>query len=178
MCQQTMSKSLAARWLLSGFIVASLTFAIACGGEKARTPASAGSPALTHEQKIANAHREDNNGWIYLHLEGAPEVVGYQHGYLAVAEIVDVRDALVMSLEHDTKKNWEFYPGRTVQAKAVDGTLAAGLKFWASMGHPCGQTFVAKDFLKAHPEYAWQEKFLKDLPGQPWTLFGKRRGPS
>jgi len=495
MRRQTMSKSLATRCLLSGFVVASLTFAIACGGEKARTPASVGSPALTHEQKIANAHREDNNGWIYLHLEGAPEVIGYQHGYLAAAEIVDVRDAVAMSLEHDTKKNWEFYrteslklfwaktpeeyqkeldgivsgvnaklgadkmdradavalnameemafyyvpwleskknpkaaenkapgncsafaatgswtrdgkivmahntwtsyvigerwnlivdlvpekghrifmdampgfihsgddfyvsaggiivtettitqfqgfdpngiaefvrarkaiqyansiddwaatmregnnggyandwligdnktgeiarlelglkntrlertkdgyfvgsnfptnpklikeettfdtkakntspnarrvrweelmkenkgkidiesaklfeadhvdtfrktnegsanslcghgekdprgipewewgefyPGGTVQAKAVDGTLAAGLKFWALMGHPCGQTFVAKDFLKAHPEYAWQEKFLKDMPGQPWTLFGKGRGSS
>ena len=491
MRQKTKPENLAARWLLSGFIVASLTFVIACDGEKAQTPGSAGSPALTHEQKIANAYREDNNGWIYLHLEGAPEVIGYQHGYLAAAEIVDVRDALAMSLEHDTKKNWEFYrteslklfwaktpeeyqkeldgivsgvnaklgantidradavalnameemafyyvpwleskknpkaaenkapgncsafaatgswtrdgkivmahnawtsyvigerwnlivdlvpekghrifmdampgfihsgddfyvsaggiivtettitqfqgfdpngiaefvrarkaiqyadsiddwaatmregnnggyandwligdnktgeiarlelglknvllertkdgyfvgsnfpvnpklikeettfdtesqehlaqcpacplgrvdegeqgkdryrsppncskpttsirfarptraapilsvamwkddprgipewewggfyPGGTVQAKAVDGTLAAGLKFWASMGHPCGQTFVAKDFLKAHPEYAWQEKFLKDMPGRPWTLFEK-----
>ena len=98
-------------------------------------------------------------------------MIGYQHGYLAAAEIVDVRDAVAMSLEHDTKKNWEFYPGGTVQAKTVDGTRA-------SMGHPCGLTFVAKDFLKAHPEYARQEKFLKDMPGQPWTLFGKRRGPS
>ncbi|MBZ5537831.1 MAG: peptidase C45 [Acidobacteriia bacterium] len=72
---------------------------------------------------------------------------------------------------------WEwgkFYPGGTVQSKAIDGTLAGEMKFWAAMGHPCGQNFVAKDFLKAHPEYQWQEKYLRDMPGQPWTLFGKR----
>lgn len=494
MRQKTISKRLAIRGLLSGLIAALLTFAVACDGEKARTPESAGSSGLAHEQKIAKAYREDNNGWISLHLEGAPEVIGYQHGYLAAAEIVDVRDAVAMSLEHDTKKDWEFYrteslklfwektpeeyqkeldgivsgvnaklganridradvvalnameetafyyvpwleskknpkaaenkapgncsafaatgswtrdgkivmahnawisyvigerwnlivdlvpekghrifmdampgfihsgddfyvssgglmvtettitqfqgfdpegiaefvrarkaiqyansiddwvaimregnnggyandwlvgdnktgeiarlelglknvllerttdgyfvgsnfpvspklikeettfnpenkgssanarrarweelmkeykgtidiesaklfeadhvdaflktnegnanslcghveidprgvpewewgpffPGGTVQAKAVDGTLAAELKFWASMGHPCGQTFVAKDFLKAHPEYAWQDKFLRDMPGRPWTLFKKGSRP-
>jgi hypothetical protein len=72
---------------------------------------------------------------------------------------------------------WEwgkFYPGGTVQAKATDGTLASTMSFWASMGHPCGQNFVAKDFLKAHPEYQWQEKYLRDMPGQPWTLFSKK----
>lgn len=72
---------------------------------------------------------------------------------------------------------WEwgkFYPGGTVQAKAMDSTLAGQLSFWASMGHPCGQTFVAKDFLAKHPEYNWQEKFLRDMPGGPWTLFAKK----
>ncbi|HEY3129855.1 MAG TPA: C45 family peptidase [Acidobacteriota bacterium] len=67
----------------------------------------------------------------------------------------------------------KFYPGGTVQAKATDGNLARELKFWASMGHPCGQNFVAKDFLTEHPEYRWQEKYLRDMPGLPWTLFAK-----
>jgi hypothetical protein len=72
---------------------------------------------------------------------------------------------------------WEWeksYPGGTVQAKATDGTLASQMKLWASMGHPCGQNFVAKDFLAKHPEFKWQEKYLRDMPGQPWTLFSKK----
>ncbi len=68
----------------------------------------------------------------------------------------------------------KFYPGGTVQSKAMDSTLASQMSFWASMGHPCGQTFVAKDFLAKHPEYNWQEKYLRDMPGQQWTLFEKR----
>jgi hypothetical protein len=82
-------------------------------------------------------------------------------------------------LENDPRgvPEWEwekFYPGGTVQAKATDGTLASQMKLWASMGHPCGQNFVAKDFLAKHPEFKWQEKYLRDMPGQPWTLFAKK----
>ena len=36
---------------------------------------------------LANASREDKNGWIYVHLEGSPHDVGYQHGYLVAKEI-------------------------------------------------------------------------------------------
>ncbi|HEV8132886.1 MAG TPA: C45 family peptidase [Acidobacteriota bacterium] len=71
---------------------------------------------------------------------------------------------------------WEwgkFYPGGTVQAKATDGALAGQLKFWASLGHPCGEKFAAQVFLASHPEYNWQVKFLRDMPGLPWTLFAK-----
>ena len=68
----------------------------------------------------------------------------------------------------------KFYPGGTVQAKVMDSTLASKMSFWAAMGHPCGLNFIAKDFLKAHPEFAWQAPYLRDMPGQPWTLFAKK----
>jgi hypothetical protein len=69
----------------------------------------------------------------------------------------------------------KFYPGGTVQSKAMDSTLAGQMSFWASMGHPCGQTFIAKDFLAQHPEYNWQQKYLRDMPGEMWTLFSKKQ---
>jgi hypothetical protein len=58
-----------------------------------------------------------------------------------------------------------------VQAKATDGNLAAKMQFWAIMGHPCGETFYAKKFLDAHPDYIVQKDFLKDMPGNEWGLF-------
>jgi hypothetical protein len=39
------------------------------------------------------------------------------------------------------------------------------------MGHPCGEDFIASTFFKAHPEYQWQEPFLRDMKAHPWTLF-------
>jgi Phospholipase B len=66
-----------------------------------------------------------------------------------------------------------FYPLGAVQGKATDGTLAAELKLWAIIGHPCGESFIAKDFLGAHPEFNYQQEFLRNMPGQVWTLFGK-----
>ncbi|MBA4323314.1 MAG: peptidase C45, partial [Odoribacter sp.] len=66
-----------------------------------------------------------------------------------------------------------FTPAGAVQGKATDGTLAAEMNLWAIIGHPCGQPFIAKSFLEAHPEFNYQQDYLRDMPGQQWTLFGK-----
>jgi hypothetical protein len=67
---------------------------------------------------------------------------------------------------------WEpFNPDGAIQAKATDGTLAAGLKLWAIMGRPCGEPFYAAEFLAAHPQYSWQKDYLRDMPGEKWVLF-------
>ncbi len=65
----------------------------------------------------------------------------------------------------------KFYPGGTVQAKAVDAQMAGKMQFWAAMGHPCGYDFVAATFLKEHPEYVWMNGILQDMPSRPWTIF-------
>ncbi len=68
--------------------------------------------------------------------------------------------------------NWgAFYPGGAVQGKAADSTMAKEMRFTAHMGHPCGEDFLAKPFLDSHPEYAWQEPYLRDLKAGPWTIF-------
>jgi hypothetical protein len=66
-----------------------------------------------------------------------------------------------------------FTPAGAVQGKATDGKLATDMRLWAIIGHPCGEPFIAKDFLGAHPEFNYQQEFLRDMPGQIWTLFGK-----
>jgi hypothetical protein len=64
-----------------------------------------------------------------------------------------------------------FYPGGTVQAKAIDGRMASQMQFWAAMGHPCGEHFIAAAFLKDHPEYGWMKGLLRDMRSYPWTTF-------
>jgi len=66
-----------------------------------------------------------------------------------------------------------FDPTGAVQGKATDGNLVKEMKLWAIMGHPCGESFIAKDFFKKHPEFNYQKEYLHDMPGQVWTLFGK-----
>jgi hypothetical protein len=70
--------------------------------------------------------------------------------------------------------NASYFAAGAVQGKATDGNLAAKMQFWARMGHPCGEPFIAKTFLEAHPEYNVQKDFLRDMPGNVWTLFEKR----
>jgi hypothetical protein len=65
-----------------------------------------------------------------------------------------------------------YFPGGTVQTKVIDSAMAGRLEFWAAVGHPCGGSFSAEGFLKAHPEYGWMKGLLKDMPAGPWTRFG------
>jgi hypothetical protein len=69
--------------------------------------------------------------------------------------------------------SWDgaFFHAGAVQGKATDSNLSKEMKLWAIMGHPCGQPFFAKTYLEAHPEYNYEKDFLRDMPGQVWTLF-------
>ena len=64
-----------------------------------------------------------------------------------------------------------FYPGGTVQGKVTTAALAKDLKFWAHMGNPNGEDFIAAPFFQLHPEFNWQAPYLHDMKSNPWTLF-------
>ena len=68
-----------------------------------------------------------------------------------------------------------FYPGGTVQGKVTTAALAKDLKFWAHMGNPSGEDFIAAPFFQLHPEFNWQALYLHDMKSNPWTLFEARR---
>ena len=59
--------------------------------------------------RLERASRSERAGWIFVHLEGAPADLGYQHGYLLAAEISDAQRVIAVLLEHDTNQNWEFF---------------------------------------------------------------------
>jgi Phospholipase B len=59
--------------------------------------------------RLAKASREDKNGWIYVHLEGSPTDIGYQHGYLLANEIDTTLKMMGYFLQHETTKDWQFY---------------------------------------------------------------------
>ncbi|MBS1665332.1 MAG: peptidase C45 [Bacteroidetes bacterium] len=68
-----------------------------------------------------------------------------------------------------------FYPGGTVQGKVTTAALAKDLKFWAHMGNPNGEDFLAAPFFQLHPEFQWQAKYLHDMKSNPWTLFEAKK---
>ena len=61
------------------------------------------------DERLQAAYRFETNGWIYVHLEGPPQQIGYQHGYILAEEIKDLLAVLKPWLEHTTKKDWGFY---------------------------------------------------------------------
>jgi hypothetical protein len=64
----------------------------------------------THsDPRLGKAYRFDRGGWTYVHLEGSPESIGYQHGVLLAAEIEDSYRVLKLESEHSTKRDWQFF---------------------------------------------------------------------
>ena len=53
--------------------------------------------------------RPAENGWIFVHLEGTPSEIGFQHGYLLAPEIQDVQKTVRLGLTHDSKKDYAFF---------------------------------------------------------------------
>jgi hypothetical protein len=70
---------------------------------------SSQKPAFSHEKAIEKASRFEKDGWIFVHLEGSPGEIGYQHGYLLANEILDMRGAIINSDEKMTGKSWNFF---------------------------------------------------------------------
>jgi len=63
----------------------------------------------TKAPSASAAYRFERGGWTYVHLAGTPAEIGYQHGQLLSAEIVDLIRVNKLELEHGTHRNWEFF---------------------------------------------------------------------
>jgi Phospholipase B len=66
------------------------------------------SPAAT-DARLEGAYRFEQGGWTYVHLEGAPARIGFQHGYLLAPEIADAFAAIKLEDTHTTQRDWSFF---------------------------------------------------------------------
>ena len=89
------------------------------------------------DSRLQAAYRFEQGSWIYVHLEGSPAQIGFQHGYLLAPEIADAFAAVELSITHRTKRDWEFFrrAGREMLWRKIDAEyqeelrgIAAGLK--------------------------------------------------
>jgi hypothetical protein len=86
--------------------------------------------------------KAEKNGWIFIHLEGKPSTIGFQHGYLLKEEIEDSKRAIELSTTHGVQHSWNelrsvaqklFVPKLTDEYREelqgiVDGLKAHGSK--------------------------------------------------
>lgn len=80
--------------------------AIAVLSAVAATHASA--PAT--DNRLQGAFRKPAvSGWTFVHVQGTPSQIGYQHGYLLAPEIADLEKVFQLELTHDNGKDWNFF---------------------------------------------------------------------
>ena len=61
------------------------------------------------EARLKGGYRFERGGWVYVHLEGAPADIGYQHGYLLAPEIEEGLRIVQFKDVRRTKRDWGFY---------------------------------------------------------------------
>jgi hypothetical protein len=71
----------------------------------AQSPAARGS----EDPRLERSYRFTDHGWIYVHLEGSPDQIGFQHGYLLAPEILDAFEDIRLQDTRETHKGWEFF---------------------------------------------------------------------
>ncbi|HET9304536.1 MAG TPA: C45 family peptidase [Candidatus Sulfotelmatobacter sp.] len=68
------------------------------------------------DARLQKAYRFQQGGWTYVHLEGSPAEIGYQHGYLLAPEIADAFQAIKLYDTHQSQRDWDFYRKTAQQA--------------------------------------------------------------
>jgi len=58
---------------------------------------------------VGPGYRFERGGWTYVHLEGTPSQIGFQHGSLLAAEIADLVRVSKIETLHSTHRDWAFY---------------------------------------------------------------------
>ncbi len=71
--------------------------------------AFAASTAAPPDPRLANSYKFNDGGWTYVHLQGTPEQIGFQHGYLLAREIEDNIHVYMVEAPHDQKREWSFF---------------------------------------------------------------------
>src|SRR5262249_18906949 len=93
------------------FITTSLSLVlllIGCGRPQTENSSTSAATANSND-KLRGSNRFERNGWVYIHVEGTPEQLGYQHGFLLATEIGELLRVMKPFLEHQSKRDWNFY---------------------------------------------------------------------
>jgi len=131
---------------------------------------SAALPPLSEEQKtlLAKGHRFQRAGWVYLHAEGTPRALGFQHGYLLAPEIKEGLRVTRIQWEHMSALSWDWLVAKAdaMLTPKVDPACLAELEGLVE-GLAAGGVSSSRAELvtyNAQPElfyYWWPQEFKK-----------------
>jgi len=72
-------------------------------------PKVPGAPVNCATPRFQGAFREEQDGWVFVHIQGAPEDRGLQYGYLMAPEIDGFISFLGVYLQQNTGKDWAYF---------------------------------------------------------------------
>ncbi|MFT4111406.1 C45 family autoproteolytic acyltransferase/hydolase [Silvibacterium sp.] len=121
------------------------------------------------DPRLEHAYRFERGGWTYIHLQGSPDAIGFQHGYLLADAIEDNYKTLKLEAEHSTHRDWAFFrdAGRTVLWPNIDPEYQAELKGIAAGVKAHGGNLDLWDIVAMNGDIELTEYYV------PWLDKGK-----
>ena len=147
----TKIKSKISRWvvLFTVFVLIG-GLLVGCGGSD-----SSKSPAF----------RAEREGWIFVHIEGAPRERGYQYGSLVAQEIDDFITVLKVYLQQNTKKDWNFFreAAKTIFLPKLETEYLQEIQGIAAGVQAAGFNYDALDIIAQNGYFELSDYYLPSI---------------
>ena len=121
-------------------------------------------PASGPVTEYGDGYRFEQNGWVYLHIEGEPYERGFQHGYLEAPELAEIMRSVKYLTYWETGKEWEFFVQNAVDqfTNRIDKEYLDEIKGIADGAQAAGTDITWQEVL------AWNG--YEELLGYWWPL--------
>ena len=118
--------------------------------------------AQSADSRLNGSYKFHDGGWTYVHLQGAPEQVGFQHGYLLAREIEDNVNVYRVEVRHQHDRDWSLYrhAAQKVLWPHVDAEYQQELKGIAEGLHAKGSKLDLWDVVALNGEIELSNYYL------------------
>ena len=123
------------------------------------------SAAQSADSRLQGGYKFNEGGWTYVHLEGTPAQVGFQHGYLLAREIEDNLHVYTVSAPNVDKRPWSFFreAGKNVLWPHLDPEYQEELKGIVEGLHAQGSTLDLWDIVALNGDLELSDYYLPAL---------------
>ena len=99
--------------------------------------------------QYGKGYRFEENGWIFIHIEGDPYERGYQHGYLSTAELQEILRTVQFIVHFNTGMEWQFFVDTADRlfTKFIDPELVEEMRGIADGATAAGTPLSFKEIL-------------------------------
>ena len=157
---------------ISSCLVALVAIAASSSAAPAPKPAlmlphtieSCATAAQASDPRLQGGYKFNEGGWTYVHLEGTPEQVGFQHGYLLAREIEDNLHVYTVTAPNVDKRPWSFFreAAKSVLWPHLDPEYQEELKGIVEGLHAQGSTLDLWDIVALNGDLELSDYYL------PW----------
>lgn len=129
---------------------------------------SAAAPAGAADSRLQGSYKFTDGGWTYAHLEGTPEQIGFQHGYLLAREIEDNVRVYQAEALHNYNRDWSFFreAGKSVLWPHIDPEYRQELQGIADGLHAQGSSLDLWDVVALNGYLELSDYYLPWLNAQ------------